>query len=34
MYMRKQHKSSKIKNIKITKKNILMGVPLKGYVAS
>ena len=31
--MKKQYKSSKIKNKKITKKRILMGVPLKGYVA-
>ena len=30
--MRKQYKSSKTKEI--TKKIILMGVPLKGYVAS
>ena len=32
--MRKQHKSSKIKNKKNYKKFFLMGVPLKGYVAS
>ena len=33
--MRKQYKSSKIKNKKkITKTFFLMGVPLKGYVAS
>ena len=33
--MRKQYKSSKIKNEKnYQKKKILMGVPLKGYVAS
>ena len=31
--MRKQYKSSKIKNKKFTKKK-LIGVPLKGYVAS
>ena len=32
--MRKQYKSSKIKNKKKLQKNIfLMGVPLKGYVA-
>ena len=31
--MRKPYKSSKIKHEKITKKK-LMGVPLKGYVAS
>ena len=30
--MRKQYKSSKIKNTKITK-HFFMGVPLKGYVA-
>ena len=35
IYMRKQYKSSKIKNKKkITKTFVLMGVPLKGYVAS
>ena len=32
--MRKQYKSSKINNKKITKKKFLMGVPLKGYLAS
>ena len=32
--MRKQYKSSKIKNKKITKKYIFDGVPLKGYIAS
>ena len=32
--MRKQYKSSKIKNRKLTKKKKLMGVPLKGHVAS
>ena len=32
--LRKQYKSSKIKHKKITNKQILMGVPLKGYVAS
>ena len=35
--MRKLYKSSKIKNRKITKKKKkekMMGVPLKGYVAS
>ena len=32
--MRKQYKSSKIKNKRFTKKNLLIGVPLKGYVAS
>ena len=32
--MRKQYKSSKIKNKKITKTFVLMGVPLKGYVVS
>ena len=31
--MKKQHKSSRIKNHKITQKKI-DGVPLKGYVAS
>ena len=34
IYMRKQYKSSKIKNKKITKQIFLMRVPLKGYVAS
>ena len=34
IYIRKQYKSSKIKNKTITKKIYLMGVPLKGYVAS
>ena len=32
--MRKQYKSSKIKNKRFTKKKLLIGVPLKGYVAS
>ena len=32
--MRKQYKSSKIKNKKITTKIFLMEVPLKGYIAS
>ena len=32
--MKKQYKSSRIKNHKITKKNNFDGVPLKGYVAS
>ena len=32
--MKKQYKSSIIKNHKITRKKILDGVPLKGYVAS
>ena len=32
--MRKQYKSSKIKNKKITKQIFLMGVPVKGYLAS
>ena len=32
--MRKQYKSSEIKNKEITKKKKLMGLPLKGYVAS
>ena len=31
--MRKKYKSSKIRNKKITEKEFLMGVPLKGYVA-
>ena len=30
--MKKQYKSSMIKNHKITKKNFFDGVPLKGYV--
>ena len=36
IYIRKQYKSSKIKNKEITKKKIffLMGVPLKDYEAS
>ena len=34
IYMRKQYKSSKIKNKKITKQIFLMGVPVKGYLAS
>ena len=32
--MKKQYKSSRIKNHKITKKRISDGLPLKGYVAS
>ena len=32
--MKKQYKSSIIKNRKIQKKNFFDGVPLKGYVAS
>ena len=32
--MKKQYKSSIIKNHKITNKNFFAGVPLKGYVAS
>ena len=32
--MKKQYKSSVIKNLKITKKNFFDGVPLKGYVAT
>ena len=32
--MKKQYKSSIIKNCKITKQNVFDGVPLKGYVAS
>ena len=32
--MKKQYKSSRIKNHKITKKKKKNGVPLKGYVAS
>ena len=32
--MKKQHKSSIIKNHKIKNKNVFDGVPLKGYVAS
>ena len=31
--MKKQYKSSMIKNLKITKKNCFHGIPLKGYVA-
>ena len=31
--MRKQYKTSKIKNKKLQKTKILMEVPLKGYVA-
>ena len=34
MYMKKQYKSSMIKNNKITKKNFLDGIPLKSYIAS
>ena len=32
--MKKQYKSSIIKNLKITKKIFFDGIPLKGYVAS
>ena len=32
--MKKQYKSSKIKNKKITNEKFVYGVPLKGYVAS
>ena len=32
--MKKQYKSSVIKNHKITSKNVFDGVPLTGYVAS
>ena len=34
IYMKKQYKSSRIQNHKITKKYILDGDSLKGYVAS
>ena len=34
IYMKKQYKSSIIKNHKITQKHCLDGVPLKCYVAS
>ena len=34
IYMKKQCKSSRIKNHKITKKIFWVSVPLKGYVAS
>ena len=34
IYMKKQYKSSIIKNHKITNKKNFDGVPLKGYVAS
>ena len=34
IYMKKQYKSSWIKNHEITKKKNFDGVPLKGYVAS
>ena len=34
IYMKKQYKSSRIKNQKLTKKNFVDGVPFKGYVAS
>ena len=34
IYMKKQYKSSRIKNHKIIKKKSFDGVPLKGYVAS
>ena len=32
--MKKQNKSSMIKNLEFTKKKFFYGVPLKGYVAS
>ena len=32
--MKKEYKSSRIKNHKITNKNFFDGVPLKGYLAS
>ena len=32
--MKKQYKSSIIKNHKITKKKVFDGIPLKGYIAS
>ena len=32
--MKKQYKSSIIKNYKITKEDVFDGVPLKGYVTS
>ena len=32
--MKKQYKSSRIKNHKITKEFFFDGIPLKGYVAS
>ena len=32
--MKTQYKSSVIKNLKITRKNVFDGVSLKGYVAS
>ena len=34
IYIRKQYKSSIIKNHKITNKHIFDDVPLKGYIAS
>ena len=34
IYMKKQCKSSRIKNHKITRENFFDGVPLKGYIAS
>ena len=34
IYMKKQYKSSIIKNHEIVNKNVFDGVPLKGYVAS
>ena len=34
IFMKKQYKSSKIKNHEITEKGFFDGVPLKGYVAS
>ena len=34
IYMKKQYKSSIIKNFKITEKRFFDGVPLKGYVGS
>ena len=34
IYLKKQYKSSTMKNHKITEKSFFGGVPLKGYVAS
>ena len=34
IYVIKQYKSSRIKNHKITEKNVFDDVPLKGYIAS
>ena len=34
IYMKKQYKSSRFKNHKVTNKQKFEGVPLKGYVAS